>query len=252
MWSFGSTFTYDYGEDKPPEADQRYPTTCSYCGIHSDAEVLATYNTNGGKYISLPASEMQLYTVVLRCTRCRGVMTILWPYGTDLRGVGLTTTRVKLPFPQAASNVFGDDAKYVPSAVLEDLRQAEVGFQAGSTHGAGLLLRRACQNLCRDKSCKRGSLAEEIDALYPEHITAQMKQTAHSVRLIGNEIAHPDPHTPATVTAQDVRDCWDFLTELIRVIYVHPGRQATLRKRMEAKDKRANSGEQSSAQHMGR
>jgi hypothetical protein len=143
-----------------------------------------------------------------------------------------------LPFPQAAREVFGSDDQSVPAAILEDLRQVELAFQVGAIYGAGLLLRRAIQYVCRDKGCKGKDLREEIDALAPTYITNDMANIAHSIRIVGNELAHPNAQTPAAITGQDIKDCWEFIIELIKVIYIHPARQSALRSRVKPSPKK--------------
>jgi hypothetical protein len=49
------------------------------------------------------------------------------------------------------------------------------------------------------------------------------------VRVIGNELAHPDPNTPSVITDEDVGLAYEFLTQLVRAIYVDPQRAAKLK-----------------------
>ena len=231
---FGSCLTYQ-DTDAPPDRGSKWSYQCPYCSVSTHSEVLNLFVTRGTQWFSLPSPATKLYTLILQCTRCEGVAMVLWPYGEDMRGHARITTRSLLPFPQAARQVFGSDDQSVPPAILEDLRQAELAFQAGAVNGAGLLLRRACQYICRDRGCKGRNLDDEIDALAPKYITKEMAELAHGIRIVGNEIAHPDPNTPARISAQDVSDCWDFTVELIKVIYIHPGQVADLRGRLGGK-----------------
>ena len=228
----GFGFFSTYGkESEPPDVGDRYSYRCPYCLVNTHGEVLSKSVVPQSDFIRLPATEMQLHTLILQCTRCNGVALLLWPFGKD-DGTGMTTDQMMMPFPQAARQVFGQDDRFVPAAILEDLRQAELGSQASAVYGAGLLLRRACQYICRDKGCTGRNIQEEIDALAPQHITNDMAELAHSIRIVGNEIAHPDARTPAKITRKDIRDCWEFVIELIKVIYIHPARRAALHDRL--------------------
>ena len=226
----GSGFIRAYGEgSKPPDAGSRYSYQCPYCLVDTHGEIVSTFVVPQGQFIRLPSSEMQLHTLVLRCTRCGGIAMLLWPYGGEM-----TTDRMMVPFPQVARRVLGSDDQFVPAAILEDLRQAELASQAGAIYGAGLLLRRACQYICRDKQCTGRNLQDEIDALAPQHITEDMANLAHSIRIVGNEIAHPDARTPSKIARKDISDCWEFVIELIKVIYIHPARRQALHERLTA------------------
>ena len=241
-WSFGPTVHFVHGEDgKPPDKGSRWSYNCPYCFVNTHSPVLERFTTPGSSFIRMPSFEMQLCSIILQCTCCRGVVLVLWPYGEDISsGQGMTTRPMILPFPQAAREVFGSDDQSIPAAILEDLRQAELAFQVGAVFGAGLLLRRAIQYVCRDKACKGKDLREEIDALAPPYITNDMANIAHSIRIVGNELAHPNAQTPAAITSQDIKDCWEFIIELIKVIYIHPARQSALLNRVKPSPKKEN------------
>jgi hypothetical protein len=230
----GFGFLWAYGkESEPPDVGDRLSYHCPYCLIDTHGQIASAFVVPQSEYVRLPASEMQLHALVLQCTRCNGVALLLWPYG-KAGEKHMTTDRMMVPFPQTARQVFGPDDRHVPAAILEDLRQAELSMHAGAVYGAGLLLRRACQYICRDKGCTGRNLEKEIDALAPQHITPDMAGLAHGIRVVGNELAHPDAKSPAKVSTKDVRDCWEFVVELIRVIYVHPARRQALRERLAA------------------
>ena len=127
------------------------------------------------------------------------------------------------PFYTDAFGIKGLESKVIPESVYEDIKQAELSYFAGAFYGAGLLLRSACQNICRDKKACGRSLYEEIDDLKAKSlITKSMAEMAHAIRIIGNEIAHPNPNTVFVVTRDDVRQCQEFIKQLIHVLYIDP------------------------------
>lgn len=113
----------------------------------------------------------------------------------------------------------------VPPAILKDLEQAELAFAAGAHYGAGLLLRRACQYVCLDQQIPHEKPRYQIKKLAANGtITTSLAHTADSIRVLGDELEHPDANTPSVITADDVKAGRVFLTRLIRAIYVDPAR----------------------------
>lgn len=232
-WRFGATFRRAYGErDRVPSQGERWSYQCPYCAADPHALVLLKCMTQPNEFISLPAVGMQLYTLIMQCTRCEGVAMALWPFGEPRPGSQLTADPLIFPFPQVVSELLGGDDEFVPDPILEDLRQADLAWRAGAANGAGLLLRRALQYICRDKGCTGSNLKEEIDALAPQYVATDMTQLAHSIRIVGNELAHPDPQNAVTITEEDVSTCWEFVIQLIRVIYITPRQSDALQERL--------------------
>ena len=167
---------------------------------------------------------MLLYGFFLQCTLCKGPMLYLVPFGN-----GTTADPLMFPMPVDIDKMPTD---CVPAAIYEDMRQAQLSFNVNAYLGAGMLLRRACQNICRDKECQGKDLYTEIDSLVSKNlITRDMAEMAHSVRIIGNEIAHPSPNEVLEITADDVRICYAFIEQLVQVIYVNPFEARKLRER---------------------
>jgi hypothetical protein len=118
----------------------------------------------------------------------------------------------------------------IPASILEDVRQARVCEEAGAPYGAGLLYRRACQYVCRDQGAKARDLRDQIPELAKDGlITNALADQAHHVRIVGNELAHPDVNNPLVISQDDVADAREFVEQLIRAIYVDPARNAARR-----------------------
>lgn len=231
MVNWGPTFYMAFKEDTPPSEEvEKIPISCPHCGVHTDAKILERHITEKNDFIKLPMSEMSLYSFFLRCTRCKGPILLLWTYGTDHRN-NYTAGKIVYPLRNKAFEIdrFGEEA--IPEAVLEDLKQAELAYYAKAYYGAGLLLRSACQNICRDKKAVGQNLKSEIKDLAKKNIvTKELAETAHTIRIVANEIAHPNPQKAFIITWKDIKACREFLRQLIESIYIGPYRNRMLRK----------------------
>ncbi len=96
--------------------------------------------------------------------------------------------------------------------------------------GGCMLARRAIQLVVRDRGASGKNLADEIDSL---EISEDLKTVAHSIRLIGNEAAHPDLDDWSNVTSQDLLMLLGLISELVRQLYDVPGAVQQLRQRTE-------------------
>ena len=234
MVNWGATFWSAYSaQDIPPDSDQtEIALACPNCGIHTNAEIIGRFITEQNKYIRVPNYEMKIYNYFLQCTRCKSAILVLWSFGNMFNS---KTTSGKIIFP-----IYTDISEYedlkgiVPEAILEDIYQAEFSFMGRAYLGAGLLLRRACQYICLDKECKKDNLVNQIGELVAKGIiTKDLSELAHNIRIVGNEIAHPDPNTPFIITRDDIKACSEFLKQLIQVIYVNPYKSSLLREGLE-------------------
>lgn len=223
-WGVGFWSVYDKEKAPPAEKVKIIPLQCPNCGAHTDAEIRAHFITHQNKYVKLPATEMGVYNYFLRCTRCNSAILLLWSYGEDWHGEGVTAGRIIFPLHTEAFDFSDINDDVIPEAVLEDIRQAELSYFSGAFLGAGMLLRRACQNICRDKNIEvKGNLVSEINNLVDKGIiTKDMAEMAHTIRIIGNEIAHPNPKKALIISRDDVRICREFINQLVQVIYINP------------------------------
>jgi hypothetical protein len=217
----------------PPKLPGRVPVDCPVCGTHTDAEIIAVCLTRQSDFVRLPA-DMMLHNYLLQCTRCASGLLLLWPSGMG-RAPGEYTVTTKFLYPPRSSDLEKATAapSPVPAAVAADIQQAEIAFYAGSEYGAALLLRRACQNICRDRQIPEipgQGLKGQIQEMAKKGlITQPLADMADSIRVIGNEVAHPDPATPSVITVDDVALAREFMLQLARALYLDPERVAKLR-----------------------
>jgi hypothetical protein len=225
MSFWGGTFYYASEEEIPPEDSRsRIPIQCPTCGFHTDSEIMGVFTTGQNEFVRLPESHMKLHNYLLRCTRCDSGIFIVWSYG-DSRNGRITAGRVIYPLRLEAFELDKLGGKSIPKGIFEDLRQAELAFAAGARYGAGLLLRRACQNICRERNIDGTGLKGQIKMLATSGlITTTLEEMAHHTRIVGDELAHPDPKIPDIISDEDVRAAWEFLTQLVRAIYIDPAK----------------------------
>jgi hypothetical protein len=231
-WGFGF---YRTNIQPPDKAGERVPIQCRHCFTHTDAQVIASFATPHGEWHPTPA-DMPIHNLLLRCTRCQGAMLFLWPYAKEPTGGGITTEGRLFPVG-SARNVEPGFKSAVPAAILEDLQQAEMCESVGAIYGAALLYRRAVQYLCRDKKVPdSGGLKGQISYLANNGIiTSSLKELAEHVRIIGNDIAHPDAQHPARIEWNDIKAVSEFTTQIIDAVYVAPYKAAELRKTLKRK-----------------
>jgi Domain of unknown function (DUF4145) len=235
MSRWGATFSQTF--EGPPKAPGRVPLDCPVCGTHTDAEILASCGTPQGEFVRMPDSMMILHNYLVQCTRCSSGLLLLWPSGGG-HGAGMVksyTTATKFLYPPRSSDLEKavTAPEVVPAAVAADIQQAELAFYAGAEYGAALLLRRACQNICRERGIPEppgeGLKGQLLEMAKRGIITQTLSDMADSIRIIGNEIAHPDPKTPSVITIEDVAMAREFMLQLIRAIYVDPHRVQKLK-----------------------
>jgi hypothetical protein len=60
-------------------------------------------------------------------------------------------------------------------------------------------------------------------------ITNDLAEMADGIRIIGNELAHPDANTPFAIIEKDVTIARELLEQLVRAVYVDPARAKKLK-----------------------
>jgi hypothetical protein len=230
MRLWGSTFYYS--AESPPQPGGRIPLDCPFCETHTDAKVISCCTTNYSKWVDLPHNGMVLLNYLVQCTRCGAGLLVFWPHGRDLHGGYTTAEKYVWPLPASDLQKAASIAD-VPRAVSADLQEAELAFIVGAVYGAALLLRRACQNICRERDIAEppglGLKGQVAQLAARGIITKALAEMADSVRVIANEVAHPSPDTPAVITVDDVAAAREFMLQLTQAVYIDPARATRLK-----------------------
>ncbi len=111
----------------------------------------------------------------------------------------------------------------VPLAISQDASEAFRCFGIEAWRASAAMARRALQAAAYDKGAPDRRLIEQIDWLAEnDHITEQMKNVAHQIRLGGNLGAHPDRDGLVDVGQDEVVALLSFLRDFFRYVYEIP------------------------------
>ena len=141
------------------------------------------------------------------------------------RGHGDAVSGIVEVYPGALPKSIGEG---VPDFLREDLKEAYQCFAVGAYRATSVMARRALQSCCIDKGAKDSkNLQEQVDNLFEMHIiTKDLKELAHTVRLIGNDSAHPpkDLTNDESISEEDANEILELLDGFVEVLYVVPYR----------------------------
>lgn len=128
----------------------------------------------------------------------------------------------------------GREFEEVPEHIADAASEAYACFSIRSYRAAILMARSVLEATAKDKGVEKGNLASKIDALADKGvISPQIKDEAHEIRYLGNDMAHGDFVEP--VTEEDADDMLGFLATFLNYVYQMP---AAIRRRQDARRKR--------------
>lgn len=128
----------------------------------------------------------------------------------------------------------GKEYENVPQDIASAASEAYACFSINANRAAVLLARTAVQAIAKDKNIHTNNLYGDIEKMAETHVvTDQLKDEAHEIRFIGNDMAHGDLGTP--VDADDAADILGFLDSLLDYVYQQP---MAIQKRRELREKR--------------
>lgn len=108
----------------------------------------------------------------------------------------------------------------LPSLVRDDLIETQVCLQNQCWNAFGAMARRTVHSICANLGCARGDLKEQIDDLAANHkLNADESRTAHEIRTLGRNGAHPEWEP---VTEQMATIGWGLLVWLCKRIFEQP------------------------------
>ncbi|MCQ4792473.1 DUF4145 domain-containing protein [Bifidobacterium adolescentis] len=141
------------------------------------------------------------------------------------------------PFVWLPDEPLGKEFEDVPQHIADAASEAYACFSIRSYRAAILMARSVLEATAKDKKVTKGNLASKIDELAADGvISEQIKDEAHEIRYLGNDMAHGDFTEP--VSEEDADDMLGFLATFLNYVYQMP---AAIRRRQEArKNRRAN------------
>lgn len=174
-----------------------------------------------------PNGRKCLFFDSYQCGNCANFTMVFWSPSSssgrdlhDYRQIPLPLGKIKGP-------------EHWPQVVSRFWVQAQDNLKHENWDAARVMARSSLQAALRQQNASGPNLAAEINSLAEKGIIPPiMKEWAHSLRLDGNESAHPkDDEGPAQ--PEDVRDLVKFLDFFFEYLYDLPERIAQFKARRE-------------------
>lgn len=139
--------------------------------------------------------------------------------------------QVIYPYPQDVVTTLMEDLKNIPKEIFSDYYDANMCISVNLPSAAALLMRRALQRICRAFGIKKQNLKQEIEELAQlGRISNETSKLADGIRLVGNDVAHPDPSVDEP-TIDDIEDARSFLEQVFQEVYILPAKRKELESR---------------------
>ena len=178
--------------------------TCAFCG--EDRHLTVEHHAEK----THPKRHKTLNYDTCRCTNCGNLTMVLW---AESNTGGISNFR-SLPWSLRVQKF----PEHWPADVGRYWLQAKRSLEGKNFDAAALMARSALQIVLRKHNAKGSNLNQEIDDLADQGLLPPiMKDWAHTVRLVGNDSAHPKPdeNGPSSRDAQELVRFLDFLLEYL-------------------------------------
>ncbi|MGH3863567.1 DUF4145 domain-containing protein [Actinokineospora sp.] len=124
-----------------------------------------------------------------------------------------------LPGDHSSPRSFED----VPDHIAEAASEAHKCLQVGALRAAVQLARSVVEATAKEKGITSGVLASKIEEMHKAHlIRPHVREAAHEIRYLGNEMAHGD--FVATVTKEDAVEVLGLMDEVLLEVFQSPAR----------------------------
>lgn len=130
----------------------------------------------------------------------------------------------------------GESTDYpdVPDHIAQAAAEAHLCHSVGAYRASVLLARSVIEATAKDKGITTGRLVTKIDAMHKaELIRKVVKDGAHEVRHLGNDMAHGDFVEP--VESEESEEVLELMAEVLHDVYQQDARVARRRATREAK-----------------
>lgn len=112
----------------------------------------------------------------------------------------------------------------VPAEIAEAANEAHRCASIGARRAAIMLARAVIEATAKDRGITKGVLQRKIEQMFEGQIIREhIRDAAHGIRDIGNEMAHGDPSRPA-VTDLDVALTLDLMGEILNEVFQSPAK----------------------------
>lgn len=122
------------------------------------------------------------------------------------------------------------DATNVPAAVRSAIEEAITCHANQAFIASAIMVRKALEELCRDRGATGGNLKERITALGTKVVLpAELLQGLDDLRLLGNDAAHIESREYDQVGQEEVEVGIEFAKEVLKAVYQYSALLARLR-----------------------
>lgn len=171
-------------------------------------------------------NNQDLYNVFFCCNHCEGGIIALveqlasdytpHEYPNDLGNYDYLSIKTVWPVDQGALI-----PEYLPENIKMFFREAAENLTQGKNDSAGMMCRRILDVATKKLSTKHHwRLIDRIDGLAAEGLlTSDLKDWAHEIRLMGNEVTHEDE----PITNIDAKEIFKFTELFLMYTFTLPG-----------------------------
>lgn len=122
----------------------------------------------------------------------------------------------------------------VPQHIAEAAGEAYKSLSIGNVKSAILMARTVIEATAKNKSITTGTLYSKIDEMAAQDVIKDFtKQTAHAIRLFGNDMAHGD--IEQSVDVEDAKLVLGFMSELLSEVFQNPAKLTALQAALQAR-----------------
>jgi len=111
----------------------------------------------------------------------------------------------------------------VPEHISDAASEAHRCYSIQAYRAAAALARAVIEASAKDKGITKGTLYDKIEALEAQHhVRPHIKEAAHEVRHLGNDVAHGDFVDP--VEAEEAEETLGLMGEVLQEVFQSPAR----------------------------
>jgi hypothetical protein len=160
------------------------------------------------------------------CDNCQSPICGVYPAGGTLEDIPWV-------WPEAIPHekIYPD----VPNTIANAAAEAHKALDAQAARASVMMARAVVEAIAKDKGITQGKLISKIDQLKAVgHISESMKEAAHEIRLVANEVAHSDI-LDEPISPKDAAEVVELMDDLLERVYQEPAKVARVRASREAR-----------------
>jgi len=203
---------------------------CPHCGAKAHIE------EQWNDYHHLNWWDIEFY-VIFRCKPCQKLLlkTFYFEQNPYSNSTLLTAKGWREKFPITLDHELNiQDYENIPKQVLEDYIEALKCKSIGANKASCAMFRRALQSSLIDLwADSKLDLIVQINSL--DSLSADIKDWAHQIRILGNRWSHPDEDNLKNIDSDDVIEVHDFMSKFLTFMFIMPKKVALSRAKREEK-----------------